>query len=55
MGQIPYVPQNVFFVFLMQFGLRRAAAFVLSPIHLFNVNSKMVYTYSGRRIVKSRI
>ena len=24
-----------FFVFLMQFGLRRAAAFVLSPIHLF--------------------
>ena len=26
--------QNVFFVFLMQSGLRRAAAFVSSPIHL---------------------
>jgi len=30
------VLQNVFFVFLMQFGPRRAAAFVSSPIHLLN-------------------
>ena len=29
------VSQNVVFVFLMQFGLRRAATFVSSPIHLF--------------------
>ena len=28
------VRQNVFFVFLMQLGLRRAAAFVSHPIHL---------------------
>ena len=28
------VPQNVFFVFLMQFGLRQAAPYVLSRIHL---------------------
>jgi len=41
------VPQNVVFVFLMQFGLRRAAPFVSSPIHLFksgftiNLSSKV--------------
>jgi len=35
MGQTR-VPQNEFFVFLMQFGLRRPAAFVSSPIHLFS-------------------
>ena len=27
------VPQNVFFVFLMQFGLLLSAAFVSSPVH----------------------
>jgi len=32
------VPQDVFFVFLIEFGLRRAAAFVSSPIHLFYVH-----------------
>jgi len=26
------VPQNVFFVFILRFGLRHAAAFVSSPI-----------------------
>jgi len=31
------VLQNVFFVFLIEFGLRRATAFVSSPIHLFIV------------------
>jgi len=43
MGQIPCstehryrVPQNVFLVFLMQFGLRRAAPFVSPSIHLFH-------------------
>ena len=35
MGQTR-VPQNEFFVFLMQFGLRRPTAFVSSPIHLFS-------------------
>ena len=32
-GTFTRVPQNVFFVFLMQFGLLRAAACVSSPIH----------------------
>ena len=31
------VPQNVFLVFLMMhFGVRRAAAFILSPMHVFS-------------------
>ena len=42
MGQIPAVPQKVglFFVFLLQFGLQRAAPFVSSPIHLFTLHSE---------------
>jgi len=28
------VPHRIFFVYLMHFGLQRAAAFVSSPIHL---------------------
>jgi len=35
-GQISTFHRMYFFVFLMQFGLRRAAAaFISSPIHLF--------------------
>jgi len=31
------VPQNVFLVFLMMhFGVRRAGAFILSPMHVFS-------------------
>jgi len=32
MGRITDVPQNVYFVFLTKFGLRRTAAFVSSPV-----------------------
>jgi len=32
-----FSPYFIFFVFLLQFGLRRAAAFVSSSIHLFFV------------------
>jgi len=35
MGQTPAFRRTYFFVFLMQFGLRRTAAFVSSPIYLF--------------------
>jgi len=31
------VPRNVFYVFLMQFGLRQAAPFMSSRIHLFDI------------------
>ena len=33
-GKHTGVPQNVFFAFLMQFGLRQVVPFVSSPIHL---------------------
>ena len=40
------VPQNVFKVFLMHFGLWQAAAFVSSPIHLLEYGS--INVFEGR-------
>ena len=46
-GTDTHIPQNVFFVFLMQFDLWRVAAFVSSAIHLFIDGNKLVKSSGG--------
>ena len=43
---------NYFFVFLMQFGLWRAATFVLSPIHLFDTERDLLATANFLVVIK---